>query len=198
MTETIDRFISCRSTNWCGFGTDLHWLVFIFGLCFCLCEAVKLAHIHSCGDQHFLSQLFPLMSAYFTSASYINRPVCTPWHPPAFSPFHSLLYQIGSGFQIINFHVTFGAACIQITFSQSSDLTWNTLFFLFFPPLTSSFFGLVHRPPVYLSFFSCPEAMDRKAGCVTVQPTLPETAVSTLDFVRAERDQLLVSGAFLM
>ncbi|XP_044067646.1 pleckstrin homology domain-containing family G member 5 isoform X2 [Siniperca chuatsi] len=34
--------------------------------------------------------------------------------------------------------------------------------------------------------------MDRKAGCVTVQPTLPETAVSTLDFVRAERDQLLV------
>lgn len=40
--------------------------------------------------------------------------------------------------------------------------------------------------------------MDRKAGCVTVQPTVPETAVSTLDFVRAERDQLLVSGAFLM
>ncbi|XP_051280146.1 pleckstrin homology domain-containing family G member 5 isoform X2 [Dicentrarchus labrax] len=34
--------------------------------------------------------------------------------------------------------------------------------------------------------------MDRKAGCVIVQPALPETAVSTLDFVRAERDQLLV------
>ncbi|TKS76648.1 Pleckstrin -like proteiny domain-containing family G member 5 [Collichthys lucidus] len=34
--------------------------------------------------------------------------------------------------------------------------------------------------------------MDRKAGCVIVQPTLPETADSTLDFVRAETDQLLV------
>uniref|UniRef100_A0A8C2WXQ3 Pleckstrin homology and RhoGEF domain containing G5 n=1 Tax=Cyclopterus lumpus TaxID=8103 RepID=A0A8C2WXQ3_CYCLU len=34
--------------------------------------------------------------------------------------------------------------------------------------------------------------MDRKAGCVTVQPRLPETAVGILDFVRAERDQLLV------
>ncbi|XP_067384681.1 pleckstrin homology domain-containing family G member 5 isoform X2 [Channa argus] len=34
--------------------------------------------------------------------------------------------------------------------------------------------------------------MDRKAGCITVQPALPETAVSTLDFVRAERDQLPV------
>lgn len=43
--------------------------------------------------------------------------------------------------------------------------------------------------------------MDRKAGCVIVQPTSPETAVGTLDFVRAERerqrDQLPVSGAFL-
>ncbi|KAF7663515.1 hypothetical protein LDENG_00208630 [Lucifuga dentata] len=35
-------------------------------------------------------------------------------------------------------------------------------------------------------------AMDRKAGCIIVHSTLPETAVSTLDFVRAERDQLLV------
>ncbi|XP_023132075.3 pleckstrin homology domain-containing family G member 5 isoform X3 [Amphiprion ocellaris] len=34
--------------------------------------------------------------------------------------------------------------------------------------------------------------MDRKASCVTVQPTLPETAVSTLDFVEAEREQLPV------
>nr|XP_046253417.1 pleckstrin homology domain-containing family G member 5 isoform X2 [Scatophagus argus] len=34
--------------------------------------------------------------------------------------------------------------------------------------------------------------MDRKSGCVIVQSTLPETAVSTLDFVRAEKDQLLV------
>lgn len=50
-----------------------------------------------------------------------------------------------------------------------------------------------------ISFSSpCPEAMDRKAGCVTVQPTLPETAVSALDFVRAERDQLLVSAAFFL
>ncbi|TNN26567.1 hypothetical protein EYF80_063297 [Liparis tanakae] len=34
--------------------------------------------------------------------------------------------------------------------------------------------------------------MDRKAGCVTVQPRLPEPAVGILDFVRAERDQLLM------
>lgn len=45
--------------------------------------------------------------------------------------------------------------------------------------------------------------MDRKAGCVTVQPTSGETVVGTLDFVRAERergrerDQLPVSGALL-
>lgn len=40
--------------------------------------------------------------------------------------------------------------------------------------------------------------MDRKAGCVIVQPTVPETAVSTLDFVSEETDQLPVSAAFLM
>ncbi|XP_022045476.2 pleckstrin homology domain-containing family G member 5 isoform X2 [Acanthochromis polyacanthus] len=34
--------------------------------------------------------------------------------------------------------------------------------------------------------------MDRKASCVIVQPALPETAVSTLDFVEAEREQLPV------
>lgn len=36
------------------------------------------------------------------------------------------------------------------------------------PPLTSSFFGLAHRPPVYPALFYCPEAMDRKAGYVIV------------------------------
>lgn len=35
-------------------------------------------------------------------------------------------------------------------------------------PLTSSFFGLAHRPPVYPALFYCPEAMDRKAGYVIV------------------------------
>lgn len=93
---------------------------------------------------------------------------------------------------MINFHVKLDAACVQITIPILCKIPCSL------PPFTSSFFGVAHRPPVYLFFFSCPEAMDRKGGCVIFQPTLPETAVSTLDFVRAEGDQLLVSGAFLL
>lgn len=68
--------------------------------------------IYICADQHFKS-VFPRMSAYFTSASYINRPVYT-LAPTAVLSFPYSLYQTGSGFQIINFQVLFGTSCIQI------------------------------------------------------------------------------------
>lgn len=68
--------------------------------------------IYICADQHFKS-VFPRMSAYFTSASYINRPVYT-LAPTAVLSFPYSLYQTGSGFQMINFQVLFGTSCIQI------------------------------------------------------------------------------------
>lgn len=79
---------------------------------FCLREAVNVAHVNVCTDRHFKS-VFPPVSADFTSASHINTPV----YPLAPTSLLSFPYSfIGSGFQIINFHVIFGAACVQITF----------------------------------------------------------------------------------
>lgn len=69
--------------------------------------------IYIWADQHF-KPAFPHMSAYFTSASYINSPVYT-MAPATVLAFPHPLYQTGSGFQIINFQVLFGTSCIQIS-----------------------------------------------------------------------------------
>lgn len=96
---------------------------------------------------------FLFMSAFFTSAFYINKAVSPP------PPFHTLLDQIRSVLQIINVHVTFWSS-FRPNHIQSNfwlNLVYPVLSFFsfpFFPPLTSSFFGLVHRPPVYLSLSS--------------------------------------------
>ncbi len=69
--------IFCQSANCRDFRTHLHWLVLFWGnLSLCLsvwgCEGSTQSHL--CRPA-LLSLFFLLMSAYFTSASYINRPV---------------------------------------------------------------------------------------------------------------------------
>lgn len=97
-----------------------------------------------------------------------------PWHSPARSPSFTAHWE-----RMTNSRFPHGAAGVQITVLIKRRIHWFLCFVLFF--LTSSFFGLAQWPPVYHSLFSCPEAMHRKAGCVTVQPASPETAINWLD-----------------
>lgn len=127
----------------------------------CLCEAAKAAHIDVCAEQHIKS-IFPRMSAYFTSASYINRPVY-PLAPTSLLCFPYSFIPNWKWFPNNQFPCHIWSSLCP---NHSSNLTWNTLvsFFFFFllslPPFLVLFTALLS---VYLSFFSCPEAMDRKA-----------------------------------
>lgn len=76
---------------------------------------------------------------------------------------------------------------------QSSHTSWNTQFF---PPPAHFLLFWSCSPPACLSLLFTPPALKLWKGRQIASQSSRQTADSTLDFVRAERDQLLVSGAF--
>lgn len=117
--------------------------------------------------------VFPPLSVYFTSASYINWPVLPP----------------GTHQSSLLFHIS------------TPNLKWFPKFSyileypVFSPPAHFLLFWSC-SPPSCLSLLFSPPALKLWKGRQVASQSSRQTAVGTLDFVRAERDQLLVSGVF--